>query len=548
MAGIKPTNARTDDAVGKGYTSPLSAWTTVVLLTAIMGAALALHLWGIRRDLPFDNDLDEANFVLPAVRIAATGNFNPGWFGHPGSTLIYPLAAVYRAWDIIDRPAFVQGTSEFYLLGRLVSVTYAVLSIPLVFLVGRRAFGTEGALAALLGAWLTVLLPTTVDMAQTTRTDSACIFFTLLALWLCLLVHARPTIRRALLAGTASGLAVSTKFSLIALVPCFVAVLMTALWRDRYHTLGPMSPRRAHTAALSPNMWACLIIGLLIVPVAFAASSPYLFLDPTALAKVDTHTTHPGADGFSPPQNFYWYVGSILPATLGSARLLLALTAAALAVWRRETPPFILLGFMLVYLIEISLHPLHWIHWVGPLLPVCMLFAAAGLVGAVTLLADRLQAPSLVRTAAVLLAAAFLSYAPLCSIIGSDRLQANPSTQVVARLWIIEHLPPGSRIAEEWYTAPLKQTSFDVSLQFSLATHSVADYARSGFRYLLVSSSVYDRYFNEPTRYPAEVAFYRSLPSTSRLLEEFEPSATRGGPTVQIYELPIAPRPPSPPP
>ena len=64
-------NARTDDAVKKGRTRPRAAWTTVVLLTAIMGVALALHLWGIRRDLPFDNDLDEANFVLPAVRIAA---------------------------------------------------------------------------------------------------------------------------------------------------------------------------------------------------------------------------------------------------------------------------------------------------------------------------------------------------------------------------------------------------------------------------------------------------------------------------------------------
>ena len=543
-------NVRTDDTVSKGHSGRLSTWTTVVLLAAIMGAALALHLWGIRRDLPFDNDLDEANFVLPAVRIAATGDLNPGWFGHPGSTLIYPLAAVYRAWDITDRPAFLQGTSEFYLLGRLVSVTYAVLSIPLVFLAGRLAFGTEGALAALLGAWLTVLLPTTVDMAQTTRTDSACIFFTLLTLWLCLLMYARPTIRRALCAGTAAGLAVSTKFSLMALVPCFVVVLMRALWRDRSRPSGRLSPR-AHTAASSADTWACLAIGLLTVPVAFAASSPYLFLDSAkALANIQTEarSAQLGADGFSPVQNFYWYIGSILPATLGSARVLLALTGAAVALWRRAMPPFILFGFVLLYLIEISLHPLHWAHWVGPLLPVGMLFVAAGLVGTVTLLADRLHAPAALRTAAVLLAAASLSYTPLCSIIRSDQLRANPSTQVVARLWIIEHLPPGSRIAAEWYTAPLKQTGFDVGVQFSLANHSVEDYARSGFRYLLVSSSIYDLYFNEPTRYPTEVAFYRSLPSKCRLLEQLEPSATHGGPTVQVYELPIEAHPPSTPP
>ena len=70
-------------------------------LAAIVAIALGLRLWGIKGDLPFVPHVDEPVFVVPAVEMAAKGNANPGWFGHPGSTVIYPLAAAFRAWSIV---------------------------------------------------------------------------------------------------------------------------------------------------------------------------------------------------------------------------------------------------------------------------------------------------------------------------------------------------------------------------------------------------------------------------------------------------------------
>jgi hypothetical protein len=35
------------------------------------------------------------------VHIAATGDPNPGWFNHPGSTVIYPLAGLFHVWDVV---------------------------------------------------------------------------------------------------------------------------------------------------------------------------------------------------------------------------------------------------------------------------------------------------------------------------------------------------------------------------------------------------------------------------------------------------------------
>ena len=58
---------------------------TVGFLAAVMLVSLGAHVWGLGRDLPMP-DVDERYFVPPAAYIAASGDPNPHWFGHPGST------------------------------------------------------------------------------------------------------------------------------------------------------------------------------------------------------------------------------------------------------------------------------------------------------------------------------------------------------------------------------------------------------------------------------------------------------------------------------
>ena len=61
------------------------------MLVATVAAGL-----GLTKALPYEPETDEPVFVQPAARIAATGDLNPHWFGHPGATVIYPLALAFR--------------------------------------------------------------------------------------------------------------------------------------------------------------------------------------------------------------------------------------------------------------------------------------------------------------------------------------------------------------------------------------------------------------------------------------------------------------------
>ena len=58
-----------------------------------------------------------------------------------------------------------------------------------------------------------------------------------------------------------------------------------------------------------------------------------------------------------------------------------------------------------------------------------------------------------------------------------------------------------------------------------------------GYDYLILSSLLYLRYFNEPSRYTHEVHFYKTLFEEGNLIRTFRSMPTRGGLTIHIFKL-----------
>lgn len=507
------------------------------ILVSVVCVAFGLHLWGIRRNLPFTQEMDEPVFVARAVRIAATGDLNPHWFGNPGSTIIYPLAALYRMWYVLVHrgplfgPAanlqvlFDSKPSAFYLSGRFLAIAYSVASIPLVYRIGRRAFGER---IALMGAWLSTLPQIAVAYAQMVRTDSAGTFFGLLALWLCLRLYARPTAKNHVIAGLAIGLGIATRYFLAILV--FVLLLIEGL-------LGRQASRHGKFTV----NWRGIGAGLFAVAVAFALATPYFFPSfSTALAdlRFEARSTQLGADGLSPVENLAWYLVDAIPRSITWPQAVLAVIGISVALWKRAPRQTLLLVFVVMFLAATSLSPLHWQRWVIPILPVLVLFVACALDTVSVYISTRLRLRSEAQWRVAISVLLLVSVWPLYQLVLSDITQANPTTRILAREWILQNLTPGSRIAQESFTAPLAGTGFVVSEQASLAEgRTLSDYRRAGYRYLVVSSYRYEKYLAEPNRYPSQVAFYRALFSEERLLQQFEPSLVRGGAVIRIYEL-----------
>jgi len=144
----------------------------------------------------------------------------------------------------------------------------------------------------------------------------------------------------------------------------------------------------------------------------------------------------------------------------------------------------------------------------------------------------------LARTGVMVAVVAVFVAWPTFDAVMHDIREANRSTRVLAREWMIDNLPADSRIVEEWYTAPLVGTDFDVTQHPSLvAGGGVDQYRRNGVEIIVASSWNYDRYYREAERYSGAVAFYNSLFDEGNLLKAFIPSDTRGEPVIRVYSI-----------
>ena len=515
-----------------------SAAKSTWVLVAIIGVAAGILLAGIRKDLPHISEVDEAIFVEPALRIAATGDLNPHWFGNPGSTVIYPLALLFNVWNCIEHggkflradqqimSSAKENSSEFFMLGRLLTVFYALAGIPFLFLIGRRLFDEN---VGLIGVWLSILSPLIIYYARLVRTDMAGLFFGAVAIWFYLRFNDQPCLKYSVLAGLATGLAIASRYFMVTLIPVLVAFDILAITRlrgDKHDLLA---------------LWRPIAAGLVALILGFGLSSPYFFLDfETAKANLrsEDRSKHFGADGLSFTGNLAWYVTTAIPRAITWPVGLLAVAGALLTIIRRRAEQLIVLGFVAVFILSASLSGLHWARWMIQVLPLISILAADAVHSAALRLSAIFNLNWKKRAALTTVLILCISAMPLKNVLLTTLREANPSARVIAREWMLRNLPPGSKVANEAYSAVLENTDLVVQDNYTLAeVRSLRNYYDAGYRYLVVSSAIYGRYFSMPSRYSRQIRFYKELFQKGHLLKEFTPNPPRGGPTIRIYRL-----------
>jgi MFS family permease len=505
------------------------AWLAVL---GVMLVSLGLECWAIPRDLPYASEVDEPKVVRPAINIAATGDLNPHWFGNPASTTIYPLAGLYHVWDAVAHGGplvssnpdlahrFATSRGEFFFLGRLLSIAFAVAVIPLIFLLGRRCFSTGVGLVA---AFFWALVPLAVLYGRIARSDSAAVFFTVLALLLIVRVLDHPTLRNQLLAGLSVGVGVSSRCFLVTLVPVLVAAGVLAIRRNR---------RGASFGGVGAGVGAAVV--------GFVLTTPYFLFDwATARRNIDIEMgPHPGHDGFSRLGNLRWYLGNAIPNVISWPIALLAVAGVVLVLMRRrDLRQLLLLATGVTFLLGVSTSELHWDRWPLPILPVVLLFAAYALVAAASVVDARSSRIALVPATVVGLA--LVSILPAKDVVQLNLLQSRPSTRMVAREWIGAHVPSGSVVVKEQKTAPLNGMDLQVEYNKALPDGgwTLDRYRRDSFQYLMTNGAISGAYTSQPRRYPTEADFYRELRQQACLLREFRPNSHRYGPIIRVYEL-----------
>src|SRR5262249_16159790 len=121
--------------------------------------------------------------------------------------------------------------------------------------------------------------------------------------------------------------------------------------------------------------------------------------------------------------------------------------------------------------------------------------------------------------------------------IAFDRDISGTSTQQVAYRWILQNIPPGSRIAIEKYDIRLPIPALKSEHVLRLTDQSHEDYVRQGYQYIVASSQVFGPVFESPQQSADLYGKYRQLFDQSKEVFVVKPEGGRRGPELRIYKL-----------
>lgn len=499
------------------------------VLVGILALALVLRAWGVNFGLPYLYHPDEPGYVAIAQNIIKTGDLNPHFFNYP-SLFFYLNALAYVPYYLVARltgsltstadiagPTMLIGGSgtttqpETFLLGRGLSILFAVGSVGLVFVIGRRLTGR--ALPGLLAALLLAISATHVTNSRYIAPDVFLVFFLLLAFWGAAQVFDEGRWRDYVLAGAAVGLVAATKYNgAIMLVVVILAHGLRVGWKGFFD-------RRLFAAVGASAL-------------AFLVATPYALLDSATflaglrIEALHYSTGHAGGEGNA----LAWYA-SFLWTTEG-VTVLLALLALGYAVTTRDRRLLLLAAFPVVYFVFISTFVVRNDRTALPLLPFVFLLAAILLTGMhwPAGITGRLR---MAGTLGIVVLLMVMVAWPAARTLASNQQLTTINSLETARVWLDQNLAPGTRVAVESYAPYVDPQRFSVQGFYKLIDNSPAWYLDNGYAVLVFSQRMFRRFYDEPDKYAAEITLYEELFQHCQPLRTF----TDGGYEVRVCHL-----------
>jgi 4-amino-4-deoxy-L-arabinose transferase-like glycosyltransferase len=502
-------------------------------LAWVLGVAAVLRFWSLGYGIPFAVGVDEPEIMVRVVTMLKTGSFNPHFFDYPGLVFYmqvpvaiarFLLGAIAGRFQSLDQA----DPADFYLWARALTAMFGVATVFLTYQIGMR----WGARHALLGAGLLAVLPMHVRESHFVLADVPATFFATLTFLLSLVAHEKGTAKAFLWAGVAAGLTIATKYNagLVLLLPLISA------WM---------------TLPAQPSRLICVLAAMGGAIGAFLIGAPYTILDLPAFLNGFAHLTaayRPRSPAAESGASIYF---KHLLNTMGWPATLLLITGLVLGVVRAVKGPgrvrwTLLVVFPVIYFYTIAGRGLIFGRYLLPLLPFVCMLAAIAVISGVSLL-RRFDIPRTPRRVLITALTVAALLPPAWNAVSFDRTISQQSTQEVAYRWIIQNIPPKSRVVVEKYDLRLPDTLYRLDYINELTLKTFEDYKQSGTQYIIASSQAYGGVLQTPQIAPDRYARYRTIFDQSQELFVAKQEAGRPGPELRVYRLPQPQPEPQPP-
>jgi hypothetical protein len=564
-----------------------------LLLVSILALVMAVRLFGINHGLPYGYQIDE-KYVVNHAMAFGTGDFNPHAFQWPGTSLMFFVFLEYAITFVVGwllqvfhsakdfAGLFMSDPSIFYLEGRISIALLGTATVFLTYRLGRQIYGPA---VGLIGASFFGFSYIAVGIDHSIFPDTPLTFLAVAEMLLFQRILRQGSGAAYWQAGAVLGLAVATKYSGAAFILPFGIVHLLRVYEEgKGLGIGCLFDRRV-----------LFFSGSAVV--AFVLFCPFSILDFSTFSRDllwQFQRVHSGSFGTDVKNAWFYYIVHGLPNCVGVGLAAVSILGFFYAVGRRKKEDLPLIAFVAFYFLYIGNWKVGVDKYLLPILPFLGLFAA--------LLVERglrLKALSLhpLHRYAEVLCVLLLILEPLAYAIHSDYLLCQKDTRTLAKEWIEENLPQGTKIALDSgnfdvakFSPPLNDSKQSLQEEYSklqekfpktwasskeqieryldikmkylkgktyelvhivYATDGSVDrevsldaYAKDDVAYIVVSSYAYGVYDDpvyrernpEAARYYG--GFYHSLDSHCELTKVFYPLSKRGpGPVIKIYRV-----------
>jgi hypothetical protein len=151
--------------------------------------------------------------------------------------------------------------------------------------------------------------------------------------------------------------------------------------------------------------------------------------------------------------------------------------------------------------------------------------------------------PQITTNLAIVILIGLILALPVKKIFDFELSSTQKDTRTRSAECMEKNLPTDVQIGGDYYAPPISEEKFQFVKMPLIGYHNFEWYQENDFSYLVFTGTEYDRYFEEPEKYPTEVNEYKELFSKGILIKEFKEDKRVEkflSPTVRIYKVPKA--------
>jgi len=411
---------------------------TLVLFLMLLFAA-GLRLWGVGFGLPWIQHIDEGGLIHTALFMAAEYG-RPSVYVHgtvyPGlvamfSGLYYWLGKMLGWFFSPDDFLvwYVRDPTTLVLFGRLLDVFFSLVTVGLLFWIGKKVYGWRVGLLAALFLTVSILH---VKESHYVKPDVLSGLVALLLFEVSYRIVKRGAFTDYIWAGLLFGLALGVKFTLLLALPM---ILLAHVLRRK---------GRGKNIFLSLfNRHLFVFFALAVVM--FFLVAPYVFIDFRFFlrdwVRFGNSLLLPRGDPHSP---LWYYLFSYLKEGLGLGVWLLTILGILVVGWRRRIEDVLLVSFPFVFLATVDFWSKeHAQRYVLPILPLFVLLSGIG----GDWIVSKWRGKQLYQKLLYWIFLVIILWQPLERSIKFDFLITKPQTGVLLTDWIEKNIPYGSTMA-----------------------------------------------------------------------------------------------------